>query len=48
MALDFDICIRGCGIVGRSLALLLAKQRWRVALVQTAIATSEAPSEVRA
>ena len=48
MALDFDICIRGCGIVGRSLALLLAKQRWRVALVQTAIATSEAHSDVRA
>ena len=28
-----DICIRGAGIVGRSLALLLARERLRVALV---------------
>ena len=29
----FDICIRGAGIVGRTLALLLARERLRVALV---------------
>ena len=29
-----DICIRGAGIVGRSLALLLARERLRVALVE--------------
>jgi 2-polyprenyl-6-methoxyphenol hydroxylase-like FAD-dependent oxidoreductase len=33
MASQHDICIRGAGIVGRSLALLLARERWRVALV---------------
>ena len=30
----YDICIRGAGIVGRSLALLLARERLRVALVE--------------
>jgi len=30
---SFDICIRGGGIVGRTLALLLARERLRVALV---------------
>lgn len=33
MAHHYDICIRGAGIVGRSLALLLARERLRVALV---------------
>ena len=33
MAEKFDICIRGDGMVGRSLALLLARQRLRVGLV---------------
>ena len=33
MAQTFDVCIRGAGIVGRSLALLLARERLRVALV---------------
>ncbi len=28
-----DICIRGAGIVGRTLALLLARERLNVALV---------------
>ncbi|MEG0974556.1 MAG: FAD-dependent monooxygenase [Comamonas sp.] len=40
MASEFDICIRGAGIVGRSLALLLARERMRVALVDTAPAPS--------
>jgi len=48
MALNFDICIRGCGIAGRTLALLLANQRLRVALVQTAPLGPEAHSDVRA
>jgi len=34
MAHNFDVCIRGAGIVGASLALLLAQQRLRVALVE--------------
>lgn len=34
MAFPVDICIRGAGIVGRALALLLARDRWRVALVE--------------
>ena len=34
MAQAFDICIRGAGIVGRSLALQLASKRLRVALVE--------------
>ena len=29
----FDVCVRGDGVVGRTLALLLAKERLRVALV---------------
>ena len=36
MAQVFDICIRGGGIVGRTLALLLARERLRVALVEQA------------
>lgn len=34
MAYTHDICIRGAGIVGRTLALLLARERLRVALVE--------------
>ena len=30
---SFDVCIRGDGVVGRTLALLLAKERLKVALV---------------
>ncbi|HMN22504.1 MAG TPA: FAD-dependent monooxygenase [Ottowia sp.] len=33
MGAGYDICIRGAGIVGRTLALLLARERLRVALV---------------
>ncbi len=33
MAQAFDICIRGAGVVGRTLALLLARERLRVALL---------------
>ena len=36
MALSPDICIRGAGIVGRALALLLARERLNVALVESA------------
>jgi 2-polyprenyl-6-methoxyphenol hydroxylase-like FAD-dependent oxidoreductase len=36
MAFSHDICIRGAGIVGRCLALLLARERLRVALVEQA------------
>ena len=43
MATHFDVCIRGAGIVGRALALLLAKQGLRLALVaspQTTVTTN--------
>ena len=43
----YDICIRGAGIVGRSLALLLARERLRVALVAQPPAPSQGP-DVRA
>lgn len=43
----FDVCIRGDGIVGRSLALLLARSRLRVALYSPQDATPER-SDVRA
>jgi 2-polyprenyl-6-methoxyphenol hydroxylase-like FAD-dependent oxidoreductase len=47
MAHTFDVCIRGAGIVGRTLALLLARERLRVALV--APQRAEAPqADVRA
>jgi 2-polyprenyl-6-methoxyphenol hydroxylase-like FAD-dependent oxidoreductase len=36
MASTYDICIRGAGIVGRTLALLLAREHLRVALVAPA------------
>ncbi len=41
-----DICIRGSGIVGRALALLLARDRLRVGLVEQPLATPSA--DVRA
>ena len=49
MATHFDVCIRGAGIVGRTLALHLATQRLRVALVtQAHPADTPAKSDVRA
>ena len=45
MALSPEVCIRGGGIVGRTLALLLARERIRVALVAP---TAEARDDVRA
>ena len=54
MASPPDICIRGAGIVGRTLALLLARERLKVALVdETAVArpgtpTAAGQSDVRA
>ena len=47
MAQPFDVCIRGAGIVGRTLALLLARERLRVALV-AAPPHPSATSDVRA
>ena len=46
MALSPDICIRGAGIVGRALALLLARERLNVALVDFSAPTNTA--DVRA
>ena len=49
MSQEFDVCIRGDGVVGRSLALLLARQRLRVALCAFGV-TTEPPKapDVRA
>jgi 2-polyprenyl-6-methoxyphenol hydroxylase-like FAD-dependent oxidoreductase len=46
MAQTYDICIRGAGIVGRTLALHLAAKRLRVALCATS--ASPSASDVRA
>jgi 2-polyprenyl-6-methoxyphenol hydroxylase-like FAD-dependent oxidoreductase len=43
-----DVCIRGAGIVGRTLALLLARDRLRVGLVREAAPPGGATSDVRA
>jgi 2-polyprenyl-6-methoxyphenol hydroxylase-like FAD-dependent oxidoreductase len=43
-----DVCIRGAGIVGRTLALLLARERLRVGLVQADAAAAGAGNDVRA
>ena len=47
MAQSFDICIRGAGVVGRTLALLLARERLNVALVANTARAPEA-ADVRA
>ena len=44
----FDVCIRGGGIVGRTLALLLAKERLKVALVVPDVSHVDGHSDVRA
>lgn len=44
MANTFDVCIRGAGIVGRALALLLARERLRAALVAPAGMAPVSPS----
>ncbi|SDI25835.1 FAD-dependent monooxygenase [Variovorax sp. OV700] len=41
MALSPEVCIRGAGIVGRTLALLLARERVRVALVVPPVAAAK-------
>jgi 2-polyprenyl-6-methoxyphenol hydroxylase-like FAD-dependent oxidoreductase len=48
MAAPLDVCIRGAGIVGRTLALLLARDRLRVGLVEQPEARTGAQSDVRA
>ena len=46
MSQKFDICIRGGGVVGRTLALLLARERLRVALVVESAEPDTQPSAV--
>ena len=46
MSQKFDICIRGGGVVGRTLALLLARERLRVALVVEPAEPDTQPSAV--
>ena len=46
MSKSFDVCIRGDGAVGRTLALLLAKERLKVALVS--LASTLRPADIRA
>ncbi|MBC7608814.1 MAG: FAD-dependent monooxygenase [Polaromonas sp.] len=51
MSKQFDVCIRGAGVVGRTLALLLARERLRVALVsnsETSAALASAGADIRA
>ena len=50
MSQQFDVCIRGDGVVGRTLALLLARERLRVALVSPPPEVQSAPAspDVRA
>lgn len=48
MAAPYDVCIRGAGIVGRTLALLLARDRLRVALVEAPPAPAAGAGDVRA
>ncbi|MDP2369827.1 FAD-dependent monooxygenase [Rhodoferax sp.] len=49
MTRPFDVCIRGAGIVGRTLALLLGQERLRVGLVGAEVtSTGAADRDVRA
>ena len=45
MSQQFDVCIRGDGVVGRTLALLLARERLKVALVAHPTSASPAHHE---
>lgn len=47
MPQSFDVCIRGAGIVGQALALVLARHRLRVALVKSHAAPAD-QADVRA
>ncbi len=44
----FDVCIRGGGIVGRTLALLLAKERLKIALIVPDVSHVDGHGDVRA
>lgn len=44
----YDVCIRGAGIVGRALALLLARERLRVALVDNTTTSPAQGGDIRA
>ncbi len=48
MTQAFDVCIRGAGIIGQTLALLLARERLRVALVVPTEVPGAAATDVRA
>lgn len=48
MPLPLDVCVRGGGVVGRTLALRLAQDRLRVGLVEPTGASAAAASDVRA
>lgn len=48
MAPTFDICIRGSGVVGKTLALLLARERLKVALLAAPGPQPPASTDVRA
>jgi 2-polyprenyl-6-methoxyphenol hydroxylase-like FAD-dependent oxidoreductase len=48
MAIAPEVCIRGAGVVGRTLALLLARDRLHVALVREGGAAAGETSDVRA
>jgi 2-polyprenyl-6-methoxyphenol hydroxylase-like FAD-dependent oxidoreductase len=43
---QFDVCVRGAGVVGRTLALLLAREGLRVGLLAPAGATAPSAGEV--
>ena len=46
MIQKYDVCIRGAGVAGRTLALLLARERLRVALVAKPAVSSELHSPI--
>ena len=48
MSAPLDVCIRGAGVVGRTLALLLARDRLRVGLLDAAPAGAADAPDVRA